>query len=337
MSPTSKSAQSTSFIRHYPWLSIAAGGCVAIVLGGFALSGCAVVDHPSVLAKVAPPSVTTWDAVIAQPAVIEHEEVVSARWTVPLSGMLNLSHPKAIAAGFEDQDVAIVLPVHVIKHPKHGVFVIDTGVPNKIEARGIISAYVSDIQREVSIEEIVATAEKESGLKLGGVFLTHFHLDHVAGLTGISKDVPVFVGPGETTEEGLMNALTRRTFQAAVEGRGPLQEWNFAKGQKMGPIASAIDVFGDGSFWALHCPGHTPGSTAYLAVTTSGVKLFTGDTSHTWWGWENGVEPGEFTADHPANAKSLAALKRLHAMVPELEVFVGHQRRSETIFPPLEK
>ena len=36
-----------------------------------------------------------------------------------------------------------------------------------------------------------------------------------------------------------------------------------------------------------------------------GPVLCTGDTSHTRWGWENGVEPGTYTADQAQNADSL--------------------------------
>ncbi len=53
--------------------------------------------------------------------------------------------------------------------------------------------------------------------------------------------------------------------------------------------------------------------------------LFTGDTSHTRWGWENDVEPGTFTADQARNADSLARLRRLVQEHPEIDVRLGHQ------------
>jgi glyoxylase-like metal-dependent hydrolase (beta-lactamase superfamily II) len=86
-----------------------------------------------------------------------------------------------------------------------------------------------------------------------------------------------------------------------------------------------LDVFGDGSLWALWTPGHTPGSTAYLARTTTGPVLFTGDTCHTAWGWHNQVEPGSFTADHARNAESLGRLEALVREHPQIDVRLGHQ------------
>ena len=87
-----------------------------------------------------------------------------------------------------------------------------------------------------------------------------------------------------------------------------------------------VDVFGDGSLWALATPGHTPGSTAYLARTPTGPILLTGDTCHTAWGWQNGEPPGSFTADRDANRRSLNALRELAARHPKMQVRLGHQR-----------
>ncbi len=86
-----------------------------------------------------------------------------------------------------------------------------------------------------------------------------------------------------------------------------------------------LDVFKDRSLFALYVPGHTPGSTAYLARTEKGPVLFTGDACHTVWGWQNGVEPGTYSADAP---RGIANLERLHKFAerhPKIEVRVGHQ------------
>jgi hypothetical protein len=53
--------------------------------------------------------------------------------------------------------------------------------------------------------------------------------------------------------------------------------------------------------------------------------MLTGDTSHTRWGWEHGVEPGSDTADQPTNLKSLLLLKDLASRHPTMDVRPGHQ------------
>ena len=87
-----------------------------------------------------------------------------------------------------------------------------------------------------------------------------------------------------------------------------------------------VDIFGDGSAWALWVPGHTGGSTAYLLRTPRGPVLLTGDACHTRWGWDHSVEPGSFSSDVPRSAESLARLERLVAEHPGVDVRLGHQR-----------
>jgi N-acyl homoserine lactone hydrolase len=84
------------------------------------------------------------------------------------------------------------------------------------------------------------------------------------------------------------------------------------------------DVFGDGSFFAILTPGHTAGHTSYLARTTTGAVLMTGDTSHTRWGWENDVEPGTYLSDRERSRKSLLALRALSERHPKMTVRLGH-------------
>jgi hypothetical protein len=59
--------------------------------------------------------------------------------------------------------------------------------------------------------------------------------------------------------------------------------------------------------------------------------LLTGDACHTAWGWEHGVEPGSFSSDRSRSAASLAALKKLVARHPAIDVRLGHQQRGATL------
>jgi glyoxylase-like metal-dependent hydrolase (beta-lactamase superfamily II) len=86
-----------------------------------------------------------------------------------------------------------------------------------------------------------------------------------------------------------------------------------------------LDVFGDGSLFALHVPGHSPGSTAFLVRTPEGSRLLVGDATHTRWGWNNGVEPETFSSDQPRSVVSLKTLLDLSKQFPTVEVHPGHQ------------
>jgi glyoxylase-like metal-dependent hydrolase (beta-lactamase superfamily II) len=68
-----------------------------------------------------------------------------------------------------------------------------------------------------------------------------------------------------------------------------------------------------------------PGHTAYLVNTVEGPVLFTGDASHTAWGWTHGVEPGGFSTDQARSRTSLNTLIELVKNHPEIKVQPGHQ------------
>jgi N-acyl homoserine lactone hydrolase len=156
------------------------------------------------------------------------------------------------------------------------------------------------------------------------VFLTHLHLDHITGMADVPNDTPIFTGPGEAKDSQFMYLFVRGSADKALEGKPALSEWQF-QADPTGAFDGVLDLFGDGTVWALWVPGHTPGSTAYLVRTPKGPVLLTGDASHTRWGWDNHVEPGTFTGDASRGTESFKKLQAFVAAHPEVEVRVGHQ------------
>jgi glyoxylase-like metal-dependent hydrolase (beta-lactamase superfamily II) len=294
------------------------------------LAGCAASRHAHELADLGrPASSAEMLATIGTPGPVEVETVKAADWVVARSGVINLEHPKAKAAGLEDGDEAISIYFHVLRHPRFGMFILDSGVESDVldpdgndrVARIVVSAMrIPDLRIHTTTAEWLGRQDEP----LAGVFLSHLHLDHVMGLPDVPSGTPIYAGPGEAEASSFLHLFSRGTIDRMLETSGPIREWRYAV-DAGGRFAGVVDVFGDGSVWAIHVPGHTPGSTAYLVRTPDGPLLYTGDASHTRWGWENGVEPGTFSLDGPLSAQSLAALRQLAQDVPEIEVRVGHQ------------
>jgi glyoxylase-like metal-dependent hydrolase (beta-lactamase superfamily II) len=142
-------------------------------------------------------------------------------------------------------------------------------------------------------------------------------------------DVPagtrVYAGPGETRARAAANLFVAPDVDQALAGKPPVEEWRFQP-DPGGGFDGVIDVFGDGTVWALWVPGHTPGSTAFVVRTPAGPVLLTGDACHTRWGWDQGVEPGTFSTDQAQSAVSLGKLRALASEHPALDVRLGHQR-----------
>ena len=295
-----------------------------------ALSGCAVTTHATMHGTLGV-SRRSADllAVIDQPGPLEVETVNSADWAVPRSGLINLDNPIAREAHLQDGDEPIQVFFHVVHHPTRGTFLIDTGIeralrddPADAAPSGIIKQFMhlEKLKIHVPLADWIARQPSPPA----SVFMTHLHLDHVGGMPDVPRGTPIYIGPGEGSSQAFLNLFALGTTDRALAGQATLQEWPF-RPDADGRFDGVIDVFGDGSLWALQVPGHTTGSTAFLARTTKGPVLFTGDTCHTSWGWNHGVEPGSFTADHAKNMESLRRLKQLVAEHPAIDVRLGHQ------------
>jgi N-acyl homoserine lactone hydrolase len=295
------------------------------------LASCAATTHLAVPAHLGTPSsLAALEAVIDQPGPLEVETLVAADWQVPLSGLLNLEDPAARGAELKDHDEPIQIFLHVLHHPTRGLFLIDSGVESAFVHDRSHTAVRGVVASVAGLDKLVVEVDTKSWLErqhepVRGVFLTHLHLDHLMGLPDVARGTPLYAGPGEAEATSFQNLLVAPTTDQQLAGHVPLAEWQFGSGAELDGIAGVIDIFGDGSLWALWVPGHTPGSTAYVARSPSGPVLFTGDACHTVWGWQHAVEPGSFSSDQPRSRRSLLALLQLSQRHPRLDVRLGHQ------------
>jgi glyoxylase-like metal-dependent hydrolase (beta-lactamase superfamily II) len=280
----------------------------------------------------APTTMEAMEALLDQPGPVTVETIVGADWAVTRAGLINLDDPKARAAGLKDGDEPIVIQFHAIHHPTRGLvsgereelFLVDTGIERAVRDDPAHSAIGSGavVSKFMHLEKLKVKTDTASWLagheKPAGVFLTHLHMDHVSGMRDVPNDVPIYVGPGEAREKNALNFFVKPVTDSALEGKGALRELAF-NGEE------PLDLFGDGTVFALWVPGHTAGSVAFVLRTPNGPVLLTGDACHTAWGWKNGVEPGSFSEDRPASRRSLERLEQLAARHPKMDVRLGHQ------------
>jgi N-acyl homoserine lactone hydrolase len=312
---------------------------------GAATLACAQSNHPvEIVQNAGAPgkgsspegSSLSWGATLEklrEPGPVKFEKFVAADWAVDRSGMINLKHEKAKEAKLEDGPEAIQIYFYILEHPRHGTFMVDSGIARSVARREKGMPFKWPVSSVIPLDELKVHLDTQSYIEsrktpLDGVFLTHLHLDHILGLRDIPKDVPLYVGPGETLDRRFTHLLVRPTTNANLAGFGPLRQWKVSK-QKGAPLAT-VDLFGDMSVLGLHIPGHTRGNMAFLVRTPEGPHLITGDGCHTEWGWENNVEPGTFNTDGEEAAHSLSALKKLEDLIPNLEIHLGHQPHSNS-------
>lgn len=292
----------------------------------FALCSCQATSKDTAKSQLGTP--TTEQAMIAaleEEGVIVFTKHTAGHWQVPLSGLLNLEHPKAIAADIADREEPIDVYTYSLVHPTAGNYLVDSGISESFRKSGgrsyskDIAALVNAVMGFDKLELVTTTREISERLSgIDGVFLTHIHMDHILGLTDLDETVPVYIGPGEASLRDFMHAFTQGTTNRLLKRQKNLQELQFSH-------TAILDVFGDGSLFAVHAPGHTPGTIAYIANTTDGVQLLLGDVTHTRWGWENQVESGTYSYDSPASAESLAKIRALADAIHSVAVHPGHQ------------
>lgn len=299
--------------------------CLCLSLGA-----CRLTTHAVQASELGTPSSSeALLAVIDQPGPLQLESVNSSDWTIDRQGLINLEHPKAKAAGLKEGLEPIQIYFHALRHPERGLYIVDTGVERALRddpehaALGGMAANAFGVER-MDIHKPLGDYLKAAGTPLRGVFLTHLHADHILGMPDVPEDAEIYAGPGEASQRALPNIVVQGLTNHLFEHNAPLQELQF-KPDSSGRFAGVIDLFGDKSFWAIAVPGHTIGSVAYLARTTQGSVLITGDTCHTAWGWQNEVEPGTFTTDREKNAHNLKRLVQLVREHPAISVRLGHQ------------
>jgi len=116
----------------------------------------------------------------------------------------------------------------------------------------------------VEPDRLIARIE-ELGLTLRGIYVTHFHLDHVGGVQQVHEHfgVPVFASP----EDEFLKELSMEA--------GGIRELVEYVGFPYSPISAGRQTVLGQTMMVLDTPGHTPGSLSFFFPSAGCV--FVGD------------------------------------------------------------
>jgi N-acyl homoserine lactone hydrolase len=257
------------------------------------------------------------------------KKINSADWEIHRSGLIYLDHPKAKEQNLIDGLEPINIFMYVLDHPTKGRVIIDSGVGSLYRQPLNTWPVPEALRVGLSMDKLkIVTSTKEyftqDAILPKSVFLTHLHLDHSMGLSDLSPEIPVYIGPNEASSRHKDHRMFQEMTDKLLGENRNLQELKFPSIDSTLGI-SIIDFFEDGSLLLFHAPGHTAGSLAFLVNSQDGPELILGDNCHTAWGWKNNVPPGSFTEDTENNIKSLSSLKKIEELIPGIKIHPGHQ------------
>jgi N-acyl homoserine lactone hydrolase len=276
---------------------------------------------------IPPAAFTSWSDALAHPRDISVTTFQTG--TIHMDACLNLDPASSRQADCDHRPRELAALVHWVHHPRFGDFLIDTGFDDSFAKHPPYGNY-TEAMRLFNWANGV-TNQQEPGADLAAqlarlsvrpkaVFFTHLHPDHTGGVPALGPETEYVIGKGEASF--LARAAVANHFSAGSKFR----TIDFSAAPAMAPLGPAVDLFGDGSFWAISVPGHTDDDIAYL-VNGAMPILFTGDASHFAWAFSNGVAPHGWNAAGTARGYvSLEQLRAFAKMYPQVKLVYGHDR-----------
>ena len=262
------------------------------------------------------------DDILAHPQPITVRTYSTGTMQTTRSGIMNLEHEKA--QNIEDEVIEIPVNVFLVQHKDYGAYLIDAGLDQSYvdNQHGTIKGMMVESFLGKGSQEpgthIGAVLEEED-IQLQGVWLTHMHMDHTAGIVDLPKDIPYVVGKNE-------RYVNFRFFMQTdhLEGIDALYEIDFTEGIDLPPLGKGVDVFGDGSMWAISSSGHSPGHVIFLINGIDEQALVTGDACNDAYQFETGIGPGTYSSDLEGGQQSLEQIITFKSRYPEVRLAYGH-------------
>jgi N-acyl homoserine lactone hydrolase len=260
----------------------------------------------------------SWVEVFQNPCPVTVQTFQTGSVIINMKGTLNPDHPRA--RDITNQELEVPILAHWIHHSEKGDFLLDVGLDSSYlndPCGGLEGTSVDEYQQEEN-ENIAYHLEKRD-ISLKMVFLSHLHSDHAAGLREVPKNIPYITGMGEYEE------YQPEVHGDFLEGLEELFEIDYSKAQNMPFLGPSVDLLGDGSLWAIHTPGHTPGHSSFLVNGMDGPILLAMDAAFIRENLKLGVAPSDYTWNTEVAQETLEKILTFLRLYPQVRVGAGHE------------
>lgn len=266
------------------------------------------------------PKSNNWEDIFKEPANIKVEVWNTGTLEVPYAGIINVKDQRAV--NLKDHTTNIDIPVFYLLTDR-GSILIDAGLNKKYEHNKL--KYIKGFQaskyalKGKDTNPIIDEITKR-GIKLSYLFITHLHSDHIAGVVDIEIDFPVIIGKGEKSISYPL--LYNETY---VEKIKEFKELDFTLSKEIYPFKEVLDVFGDGSIFAIKTNGHSKGHISYLINSSEGIYLITGDQVSINKNIKTGVGPGYFSRNIKSAQSHFDTIMKFKSLYPEVKLLLSHE------------
>jgi glyoxylase-like metal-dependent hydrolase (beta-lactamase superfamily II) len=275
---------------------------------------------------IPPAAHTNWNDVLSHPCDVSLTTFRTG--VVHMDACLNLdpASQKQTDCDHRPRDLAVL--VHWVHHPHFGDFLIDAGFDDSFAKHPPYGSYIAVMKLFNWLNGVTNRQEPGEDLQSQlvrlkvhpkAVFFTHLHPDHTGGVQSLAPNTELVFGSAEAS------FLARAAVANHFSGKSRFSGIDFPAAPAMAPLEHCVDLFGDGSLWAISAPGHTDDDIAYLINGPMPV-LLTGDASHFAWAFHNGVAPrGWNKAGTARGYTSLEQLRSFARAYPSVKLIFGHE------------
>lgn len=267
-------------------------------------------------------SYQNWDVILQNPQPATLDVYTTGINATNLSGIVNLEHENA--RGLADDVIRIPVLVGVVQHDLFGAHLIDAGLdasyadnPHGNIKGFIVDSFLAEGSQEPG-QNIAAVLDRED-IQIQTVWLTHLHPDHTAGIVDLPTDIPYVAGKGERYVNFRFIIQTEH-----LAGIDQLYEIDLSEGVDLPPFGKGVDLFGDGSFWAIDSSGHSKGHILFFINGIEEQILFTGDAINIGLQYEKSIGSGTYSSNLERSqevVEQIIVFKELH---PEVTLVFGH-------------
>lgn len=226
----------------------------------------------------------------------------------------------------------------LLRHPEQGWLLWDTGYAPRmltVTRRWPYWLYRLVTPLHIRPEQAAIAQLARQGIaatQVKTILISHFHADHIAGLSDFPAARFVAAGAGYNHIAGRsgFSALQRAFIPALLPSdfAGRAELLDAFDGPSLPGLGQTHDLYGDGSLLLFQLPGHARGQLGLLANTSRGRLLFAADAAWMSAGIRQQKPPARLTnliIDDPA--QMLSSLGRLHSFWqarPEVRLLPTH-------------